>query len=105
MGPDAAVEASEATSIELSVPLLPDPPLRRFGRGEHASSIEMAGGWAGSKILEDRKQFAGADVSEQAGAANSIGKTVIFRYNTGQASGRSPPIDQRTKAILDCRGW
>jgi hypothetical protein len=75
------------------------------GRREHAGIREVAGLRANPEILEDREPLAAAEAAQKAGAAGAIGKTMIFRNDTGQADGRLPADDQRPEQFLDLRAW
>jgi hypothetical protein len=78
-------------------------PPHRPGRAQRTGPVEVAHRRAGSQILEYRKPFRRRDVSQKAGVASPVRKTMIFRDEAGQANGRLPPIDQRPERLLDIR--
>jgi hypothetical protein len=78
-------------------------PPHRPGRAQRTGPVEVAHRRAGSQILEYRKPFRRRDVSQKAGVASPVRKTMIFRDEAGQANGRLPPIDHRPERLLDIR--
>jgi hypothetical protein len=54
--------------------------------------------------MEYRKPLRRRDVSQKAGVASPVRKSMTFRDEAGQANGRLPAIDQRSERLLDVHG-